>query len=119
LTIRTFGIGQGVACRVLTTKNRCVTVMSMYRKYLLKKNFWHSKENTYMLHNERAGGIYAYIQDNGVKIVANNESRMFSNFNDLDLYLDQLMSTTRVEGSEFMQILNRRNTSKLLRANLV
>ena len=88
--------------------------MSMYRKYLLKKNFWRSN-NAYVKHDPRAGGIYAYIQENGVKVVANNETHIFSNFNELDLYLDQLMSSTRAEGSEFMQILNRRNTSKLLR----
>ncbi len=73
--------------------------MSMYRKYLLKKNFWRSN-NAYVKHDPRAGGIYAYIQENGVKVVANNETHIFSNFNELDLYLDQLMSSTRAEGSE-------------------
>ncbi len=88
--------------------------MSMYKKYLLKKQFWRSGA-CYVRHDERMGGVYAYLQNNGVKIVANNESRLFSNFNDLDSYLDSLNVPSRNENAQFMQILNRRNTSKLLR----
>jgi hypothetical protein len=87
----------------------------MYRKYLLKKNFWRSN-NAYVKHDLRAGGIYAYVQPSGVKIVTSNETRFFNNFDELDLFLDKLcLSTSRNESNQFMQVLNRRNTSKTLR----
>lgn len=89
--------------------------MTMYERYLLKKSFWRSK-NAFVKHDVRAGGIYAYPVSNGVKIVANNETRFFNNFDDLDLYLDRLVMPSRTDNAEFMQVLNRRNTSKLLRA---
>ncbi|UYP44119.1 hypothetical protein NEF87_000404 [Candidatus Lokiarchaeum ossiferum] len=95
--------------------------MSMYRKYLLKKNFWAqpkkdgSDPSCYVKHDIRTGGIYAYVQHRGVKIVADNKSKEFSNFNELDQYLDQLSMSTREDTTQFMQVLNRRNSSKMLR----
>lgn len=98
--------------------------MSMFRKYLLKRDFWavprHNGENPncYVRHDVKVGGIYAYLENRGVKIVANSESRFFSNFDDLDQYLDKMsMLSTRSgnETSDFLAILNRRNTSNFLR----
>ncbi len=93
----------------------------MYRKYLLKNQFWAqpkkdgSAPSCYVKHDVRTGGIYAYIQHRGVRIVADNNSKEFSNFNELDAYLDQLSLSTREDTTQFMQVLTRRNTSKMLR----
>ena len=95
--------------------------MSMYRKYLLKRNFWAvprkdgQDPNCYVKHDVKVGGIYAYIQNRGVKIVADNKEKMFNNFNDLDLYLDRLVIYKDNANSDFLAILNRRSTTKLLR----
>jgi hypothetical protein len=96
----------------------------MYRKFLLKKQFWAvpSKNgqtpNCYVRHDIRSGGIYAYLQHRGVKIVANNETEFFNNFETLEKHLDKLiiMNSRQQETSDFLSILNRRNTSKVLRS---
>ncbi len=93
----------------------------MYRKYLLKRDFWAvpkkngDEPNCYVKHDVAIGGIYAYLRHRGVKITVNGESRFFNNFNDLESYLDQLRLSTRNDTSEFMAIINRRSTTKLLR----
>ncbi len=93
----------------------------MYRKYLLKRDFWAvpkkngDEPNCYVKHDVQIGGIYAYLRHRGVKITVNGESRFFNNFNDLESYLDQLRLSTRNDTSEFMAIINRRSTTKLLR----
>lgn len=95
--------------------------MSMYRKYLLKQNFWPQTKNDgnnpvcYVKHEIHTGGIYAYIHHRGVKIVANNETQFFSNFKMLDEYLDKLSAKMRSETSDLMKIINRRATSNMLR----
>ncbi|UYP44563.1 hypothetical protein NEF87_000848 [Candidatus Lokiarchaeum ossiferum] len=95
--------------------------MSMYRKYLLKNNFWPqssnngSEPNCYVKHEIHTGGIYAYIQHRGVKIIANNETQFFNNFKMLDEYLDELSVKMRNETSDLMKIINRRTTSNMLR----
>ena len=97
--------------------------MSMYRKYLLKRNFWavprkdgHGLEpNCYVKHDIKVGGIYAFLQHRGVRIVAENKQKTFNNFDDLDLYLDRLVIFKDNDNSDFLTILNRRNTTKLLR----
>ena len=95
----------------------------MYRKYLLKRNFWavprkdgHGLEpNCYVKHDIKVGGIYAFIQHRGVRIVADNKEKTFNNFDDLDLFLDRLVIYKDNSNSDFLAILNRRNTTKLLR----
>ena len=75
-----------------------------------------------MKHDEYIGGIYAYLQHRGVKIVANNESRFFNNFDRLEEYLEQLYMRARsIENTEdsFYQILNRREKSNFLRMKSV
>ena len=93
----------------------------MYRKYLLKKNFWPQTKNDgndpgcYVKHDISTGGIYAYIQHRGVKIIANNETTFFDNFKLLDNYLDTLSLKMRNDTIDFMKIMNRRVSSKSLR----
>lgn len=95
--------------------------MSMFRKYLLKKDFWaqprrDGKDPTcYIKHDVRCGGIYAYIQHRGVRVVVDNETKEFQNFDDLDQYLDRLHLTHRDDNIEFMQILTRRGYTDTLR----
>jgi len=95
--------------------------MSMYRKYLLKRDFWAvprkdgREPNCYVKHDIKVGGIYAFIQNRGVRIVADNTEKNFNNFNDLDLYLNRLVIFKDNSNSDFLAILNRRNTTKLLR----
>ncbi|MFO8018051.1 MAG: hypothetical protein R6U96_05405 [Promethearchaeia archaeon] len=96
--------------------------MSMYRSYLLSKNFWARKGNenndgetrTYIKHSQNAGGIYAIIEPNGqrgVKIIADGHEKFFNNFDKLDRYLNRL---ERRE-NDFMKILRRKTISKKLR----
>ena len=66
----------------------------MYRKYLLKRKFWavaHKEGSTpcYVYHDAHAGGIYAYIQQRGIVIKTDAETREFTNFDDLDAFLDR------------------------------
>ena len=95
--------------------------MSMYRKYFLKRNFWPQTKNDgnnpgcYVKHDITTGGIYAYIQHRGVKIIANNETKYFNNFKILDDYLDTLSVKMRDETADLMKIMNRRSSSKMLR----
>ena len=99
----------------------CVKKMSMYRSYLLKRDFWASprkdgqKPTCYVKHDVRTGGIYAFLKNRGVTIRVNNEEREFHNFDELDSYLDRLYVSTREDTSNFLQILNRRSTSNTLR----
>ena len=101
--------------------------MSMYRRYLLKKNFWAAPRKNggglscYVKHDVRVGGIYAYIQNRGVNIVVNNESKFFNNFDQLDRYLDQLTMQANRTGNDvgdFYKVLTRRDNSKSLRHSL-
>ena len=111
-------------CGIIKVQNLLTGVcakMSMYRKYLLKRNFWAvprkdgSDPNCYVKHDIKVGGIYAFIQHRGVKIVAENKEKIFNNFDELDLYLDRLVIFKDNSNSDFLAILNRRNTTKLLR----
>ena len=92
----------------------------MYRGYLLKNQFWAQKGNekrdspkVFIKHDSSVGGIYAIIdKDNrGVKIIANGEEHFFSNFDKLDVFLNQLNQRK----DDFMKILKRRNLSRKLR----
>ena len=97
--------------------------MSMYRSYLLKKDFWarkgneqdlENKEKVFIKHSQNAGGIYAIIEPDsrhGVKIIANGQEQFFNNFDKLDRYLNRL---ERRE-NDFMKILKRKKISKKLR----
>jgi sugar-specific transcriptional regulator TrmB len=98
--------------------------MSMYRSYLLGKNFWARKGNerndgtnqkkVFIKHSQNAGGIYAIVEpkgQRGVKIIANGQEKFFNNFDKLDRYLNKL---ERRE-NDFMKILRRKNISKKLR----
>ncbi|MGV9172077.1 MAG: hypothetical protein ACOC44_05590 [Promethearchaeia archaeon] len=97
--------------------------MTMYRSYLLSKDFWARKGNernaenqkkVFIKHSQNAGGIYAVIEPNGrrgVKIIANGHEKFFNNFDKLDRYLNRL---ERRE-NDFMKILRRKNISKKLR----
>ena len=95
--------------------------MSMYRSYLLKRQFYGQSRNDgekptcYVKHDVRTGGVYAYLKNRGVEIRVNNEKKFFNNFDELDRYFDKLNMSSRGDSSEFMQILNRRTTSKTLR----
>jgi len=94
--------------------------MSMFRKYLLKKEFWavarkDGQNNCYVKHDIHAGGIYAYLQNQGVKIVTGNETRFFSNFDDLDMFLDRLSLPKHSDPEDFFSVLHRRNNARLLR----
>ncbi|MHA1745358.1 MAG: hypothetical protein ACTSWW_05125 [Promethearchaeota archaeon] len=110
-------------CRTCQTKppKVCVKTMSMYRKYLLKRHFWAQprkqggEPQCYVKHDVNTGGVYAYIQHRGVRIVTEGDQRNFSNFNELDEYLDKLSVSTRDDTSQFLSILNRRTTTKMLR----
>lgn len=98
--------------------------MSMYRSYLLKNQFWakkgneknpYSEEKVFIKHTDDNGGIYAIIQDKGikrgVKIIVNGEEHWFNNFDMLDNFLNQLNK----KQDDFAKILKRKNISQKLR----
>ncbi|TXT59969.1 MAG: hypothetical protein BAJALOKI2v1_150059 [Promethearchaeota archaeon] len=90
--------------------------MSMYRSYLLKKNFWtkkNSQERVFIKHDSEVGGIYAIIDENnrGVRILINGEEHFFNNFDKLDLFLNKIHQRK----DNFMKILKRKNISSKLR----
>lgn len=102
--------------KVCVKKQMC----SMYRKYLLKRHFWAQprkggEPQCYVKHDVRTGGVYAYLQHRGVRIVTEGDQRSFNNFDELDEYLDKLSVSTRDDTSQFLSILNRRTTTKMLR----
>ena len=90
----------------------------MYRSYLLKNGFFAKKNSSYKVfikHDLNVGGIYATIQDNGVKrgvkIIVNGEDHWFNNFDKLDMFLSQLTQ----KQDNFTKILKRKNMSTQLR----
>ena len=55
-------------------------------KFLVKNKKW------YIYHDSRTGGIYAQIVRNGVKIIFNDEIKVFNNFDKLEAYLDKILT---------------------------
>jgi hypothetical protein len=108
----------------------CVDMYNqMYKKYLIKNEFWQctrrngqeamSEGSWFMKHSPEFGGIYVKVlqEQRGVEVFCNNERRLFSNFVELDSYLDRLNTTiNQTDNNEFYSILNRKMTSKLLRS---
>lgn len=98
----------------------CEEQMSMYRSFLLKNKFWAKKgnensedEKVFMKHDSDIGGIYAIIEKNnkGLKIIADGEEYFFTNFDKLDIFLNQLEQRQ----DDFTKILKRRSVSRKLR----
>ena len=98
-------------------------VISMYRSFLLKNNFWAKKgneknpnsEKVFIKHDE-LGGVYAIIQKGekkGVKIIVEGDrtEHFFNNFDKLDSFLTRLQQRK----DDFMKILKRKNISQKLR----
>jgi hypothetical protein len=87
----------------------------MFKKYLIKNNFWLTKKNDcewFVKHTPVSGGIYAKLMQKGVEIQHSGERVIFTNFNELDDFLDKIK---RGDTNEFVSILNRRDTTKMLR----
>ena len=98
------------------THGMCVCKMNqMFKKYLIKNNFWLTKKNDcewFVKHTPVSGGIYAKLMQKGVEIQHSGERVVFTNFTELDDFLDKLK---RGDTNEFVSILNRRDTTKILR----
>ncbi|MBD3353087.1 MAG: hypothetical protein GF364_16520 [Candidatus Lokiarchaeota archaeon] len=94
----------------------------MFKKYLLKKDFWQTKsaDGTWFIkHDPIYGGIYARLFQKGVEIQYNNERKVFTNFNELDAYLDRISVRDEYDDNQkFLNLINRRMTSKWLRSSL-
>ncbi|MHA1729943.1 MAG: hypothetical protein ACTSWY_14630 [Promethearchaeota archaeon] len=89
----------------------------MYKNYLTKNNFWKSGDNWYVTHNALCGGIYAKLLQRGVEIHYNNEKRTFTNFLELDNFLDRISAVNQpTNNGNFISILNRKMASKMLRS---
>ena len=98
-------------------------MMSMYRSYLLKQNFWAKKgnekdgdpsdEKVFIKHDSTVGGIYAILNNErkGVKIIVNGVERWFDNFDKLDTFLNRLQQSQ----DDFLRIIKRKNISQKLR----
>ena len=71
----------------------------------------------YVKHTPEAGGIYAKVLQKGVEIQYNNRKQIFTNFVELDNYLDRITipSTPDDNQKNFLSIINRKMTSKILR----
>jgi hypothetical protein len=92
----------------------------MFKKYLIKNNFWLTKKKDniswFVRHSPASGGIYARLLQKGVEIQHSGEKIIFTNFDDLDDYLDRINSPRMSdEASEFVNILNRKISSNVLR----
>ena len=92
----------------------------MFKKFLIKNDFWMTRRNNstwYVKHTPEAGGIYAKVLQKGVEIQYNNRKQIFTNFIELDNYLDRLTlpSTPDDNQKNFLSIINRKMTSKILR----
>lgn len=88
----------------------------MFKKYLIKNNFWLTKKNDcewFVKHTPVSGGIYAKLMQKGVEIQHSGERVVFTNFTELDSFLDKL--TRGDTTNEFVNILNRRMSSNVLR----
>lgn len=92
----------------------------MFKKYLIKNEFWRTggrNETWFVKHTPEYGGIYAKLMQKGVEIQYNNEKKVFTNFIELDNYLDRISVNNQSNGSrDFISILNRKVTSKILRS---
>ena len=99
--------------------------MSMFRKYLLKQEFWPAprasdsdKPTCYVKHDVNVGGIYAYLQHRGVKLVVDSQTKFFNNFDELDRFFDKVRMRQRTVNNDpehFISIINRRRMSQQLR----
>jgi len=100
----------------------CELTSFMFRKYLLKNNFWKKKSGTeewFIQHNPKYGGIYAKLLDRGVEIKYNNQTFVFTNFTELDNFLNKIYTDVESEANEeFNRLLRRNYTSKMLRTEL-
>ncbi|MCP4762183.1 MAG: hypothetical protein GY870_10405 [archaeon] len=97
----------------------------MYKKYLIKNDFWMTKSNSdrhecwFVKHTPEYGGIYAKLLQKGVEIQFNSEKKVFTNFNELDNFLDKINVGPVQNGAvqnDFYSILNRKSNTKVLRA---
>ena len=94
----------------------------MFKKYLIKNDFWMTRSNRdliFVKHTPECGGIYARLlkQEKGVEIQYNNERNIFTNFVELDNYLDRInVSAPSNDSQSFFSLLNRKMTSKVLRS---
>ena len=92
----------------------------MFKKFLIKNEFWMTKRNNstwYVKHTPEAGGIYAKVLQKGVEIQYNNRKQIFTNFIELYNYLDRITSPSTPDDNQknFLSIINRKMTSKILR----
>ena len=92
----------------------------MFKKYLIKNNFWLTKKKDnvswFVKHIPACGGIYARLMQKGVEIQHCGERVVFTNFNDLDDFLEKITSPRMSdEANEFVNILNRKISSTVLR----
>ena len=91
----------------------------MFKKYLIKNNFWLTKKKEcewFVKHTPVSGGIYAKLMQKGVEIQHSGEKLVFTNFNELDDFLERITSPRRSdEANEFINILNRKISSNVLR----
>lgn len=95
----------------------------MFKKYLLKNDFWMTRageEPCFIKHDPVYGGIYARVMPKGVEIQFNLERLVFTNFNELDDFLDKLSIHTNATNDydQFCSIITRKMTSKILRSTL-
>lgn len=73
----------------------------------------------FIKHSAEFGGIYAKLLDKGVEINHMGTRKTFRNFTELDDYLDRISTPSlQDENNEFLSILNRKMTSKMLRSKL-
>ena len=90
--------------------------MSMFRSYLLKNDFWAKKgrdKTVYMKHDINVGGIYAYLENRGVKLIVQGRDYFFDNFDNLEFFLNRLNNNS--QNDDFTRVLKRRNMENALR----
>lgn len=98
----------------------CVKIMSMIKKYLIREqNFWTSgvnknNETCLVKHDEKIGGIYAYISGKTVKLVSSYGTVITDQFKDVESYFHGINAATIYQKEDLMNVLNRRQISNKL-----
>ncbi|MHA1791233.1 MAG: hypothetical protein ACTSVI_01230 [Promethearchaeota archaeon] len=100
-----------------------VNESGMYGKYLRKEQgFWRIKSNDsnvfcYCKHDEKYGGIYAYVYryKSGVKIITGGREYFFDDFTKLSEFFARLEQESERNFNRLMRTLYLSSTSRVMR----
>ena len=92
----------------------------MVKRYLIRsQNFWNSgtnknNETCLVKHDEKLGGIYAYISGKTVKLVSSQGTLVTEQFGEIEKYFHNLSDNNMSQRNDLVNILQRRQVSQKL-----